>query len=107
MQIRVEFVEIRGYLLINPLQMQMHTHLLRENRRNTPRFLDIHDVDIDDDIPKALSNCFSTFAFPTELIDKYPRIFIYLIRILILKAVLVISFRDRYGCAIEVLLTSD
>ena len=82
--------------------MQVHTHLLRGIRRNTPRFLYIHDVDIDDDIPKALSNCF----FPTELIDKFPRI-INFIQKLILKAVLVISFRDRYGFAIEVLLRSD
>ena len=81
------------------------THNLKKKREIT-RFLYIHAADIDVYIPKALSNFFCT-CISNGTIDKYPRIFMNLIRKLILKAVLVISFRDRYGYANEVLLTNE
>ncbi len=55
--------------------MQVHTHLLREQREEKPLISVllqkyIHDVDIGDDIPIALSSTALALAFPTEFIDK-------------------------------------
>ena len=72
-----------GICWLNPLQMQVHEQLLRKTYRIGSNLRP--DLFL-------LSNCF-ILAFPTELIDKYPRIFMSLTRISILRIVLAIIFR--------------